>query len=371
MQNHVMMDRALTAFHYWLQAYLKRNCGRFPCAIYMWILIKGIYIIYTYIYTYIYIHSGNKWLIIIWAIPHLWMPHEAYPTNRHMMFSLLKYFWQILAHSALTKHSAMTNVPASWKVYSVHDCNDKSLLQKLSCLNDHMIYVRSLLIRDGDPSHAIQASASEAIYVNSIFPTPYAVLPLFATRLATCTGGNLDSYRGMYLWICKKWSAWEIYQMHWFGGWNLQICFHVAEILGAQTFSLNIYYGFNIEPYCLYVCVYQGCPQTLAEICRNMSICDVSGQWPPGKIYAGFILLWPGDAIWRPRSKSTLAQGMACFRSAPSHYLNQYWLTIKGVLWYSHRNYTRCANEHVTCSDTKMLLKLPEVNDLNSGRRYG
>ena len=37
-------------------------------------------------------------------------------------------------------------------------------------------------------------------------------------------------------------------------------------------------------------CLYQECPQTLVEICRNLGICDASGQWPPGKIYPGFIL---------------------------------------------------------------------------------
>ena len=34
------------------------------------------------------------------------------------------------------------------------------------------------------------------------------------------------------------------------------------------------------------------------------------------------------DAIWRQRSGSTLAQVMACCLTAPSQYLNQYWLII-------------------------------------------
>ena len=37
---------------------------------------------------------------------------------------------------------------------------------------------------------------------------------------------------------------------------------------------------------------------------------------------------WPSDAIWRQRSRSTLAQVMACCLTAPSHYLNQCWLII-------------------------------------------
>ena len=45
--------------------------------------------------------------------------------------------------------------------------------------------------------------------------------------------------------------------------------------------------------------------------------------------------LWPSDAIWRHRSMSTLAQVMACCLTAPSHYLNQCWLMISEVLWHS------------------------------------
>ena len=48
-----------------------------------------------------------------------------------------------------------------------------------------------------------------------------------------------------------------------------------------------------------------------------------------------FNSLWPGDAIWRHRSGSTLSQVMACCLTAPSHYLNQCWLIICEVLWHS------------------------------------
>ena len=40
--------------------------------------------------------------------------------------------------------------------------------------------------------------------------------------------------------------------------------------------------------------------------------------------------LWPSDAIWHRRYWSTLVQVMA-----PSHYLNQYWLSVNKVLWRS------------------------------------
>ena len=37
--------------------------------------------------------------------------------------------------------------------------------------------------------------------------------------------------------------------------------------------------------------------------------------------------MWPSNAIWRHRSGSTLVQVMACCLMAPSHYLNQCWLS--------------------------------------------
>ena len=46
--------------------------------------------------------------------------------------------------------------------------------------------------------------------------------------------------------------------------------------------------------------------------------------------------LRPSDAIWRHRTMSTLAQVMACCLTAPSHYLNQCWLIISKVHWYSY-----------------------------------
>ena len=45
-----------------------------------------------------------------------------------------------------------------------------------------------------------------------------------------------------------------------------------------------------------------------------------------------FNSLWPSDAIWRHRSRTTVAQVMACCLTAPSHYLNQCWLIICEVL---------------------------------------
>ena len=52
--------------------------------------------------------------------------------------------------------------------------------------------------------------------------------------------------------------------------------------------------------------------------------------------------LRPSDAIWRQGSRSTLVQVMACCLTAPSHYLNQYWLIISEVQRHSPgRNFMR------------------------------
>ena len=48
-------------------------------------------------------------------------------------------------------------------------------------------------------------------------------------------------------------------------------------------------------------------------------------------------LLWPSECRWYHRTWSTLVQVLTCCLTAPSHYLNQYWLPliISPVLWHS------------------------------------
>ena len=60
-----------------------------------------------------------------------------------------------------------------------------------------------------------------------------------------------------------------------------------------------------------------------------------SCTWFRRSVWPGLYSLWASDTILRHGSGSTLAQVMACWLTAPSHYLNQCWLIINGVLWYS------------------------------------
>ena len=62
--------------------------------------------------------------------------------------------------------------------------------------------------------------------------------------------------------------------------------------------------------------------------------------------YVSFNWFWLSDAIWWHRSGLTLAQIMACCLTAPSHNLNQCWLTIKCVLWHlPESNFTGSSHE--------------------------
>ena len=57
--------------------------------------------------------------------------------------------------------------------------------------------------------------------------------------------------------------------------------------------------------------------------------------------------------IWRHGTRSTLVQVMTCCLTAPSHYLNQCWLIIIKVMWWSSKdNYTsnvQVINHQITC----------------------
>ena len=82
--------------------------------------------------------------------------------------------------------------------------------------------------------------------------------------------------------------------------------------------------------------------------------------------------LRPSDAIWRHRSGSTLAQVMACCLTAPSHYLNQCWLIISKIQWYSSEgNVTRdiLATNHICWLEnylSKISIKSPRGQWVNS-----
>ena len=54
---------------------------------------------------------------------------------------------------------------------------------------------------------------------------------------------------------------------------------------------------------------------------------------------------WPGDGIWRHRSRPTVDQAMAWCLTASSHYLNHCWLLICEILWHSHDHNLQCVHK--------------------------
>ena len=83
--------------------------------------------------------------------------------------------------------------------------------------------------------------------------------------------------------------------------------------------------------------------------------------------------LWPSDAIWYDKSGSSIVQVIACYLTAPSHYLDQCWLVISVVLWHSpETNFTVSAQTTILCNEFKdytFLKLLPHLlwaNELDS-----
>ena len=75
---------------------------------------------------------------------------------------------------------------------------------------------------------------------------------------------------------------------------------------------------------------------------------------------------WPSDTISHYRYGSTLVQVMACCLTAPSHYLNQWYL-----LAYSWSKFTENVadithHKFLKCTYLKILLNLPGANELMS-----
>ena len=57
---------------------------------------------------------------------------------------------------------------------------------------------------------------------------------------------------------------------------------------------------------------------------RRVTIKMWPSRWKSLWVLMGY--LWPSNAMWRPKSGSTLAEVMAWCLTAPSHYLNRCWL---------------------------------------------
>ena len=113
------------------------------------------------------------------------------------------------------------------------------------------------------------------------------VLPLFATRFAACTGGIFVSF----LEACLLWQK-MLCMENWFRFIRMKsfdYIFHVVAIWAVRPFIAVL----TSNP-TVYIMV---CPQTLAEICKNMGICDVFKAVDTGQNIYGFYCI-VNDVIW-------------------------------------------------------------------------
>ena len=84
--------------------------------------------------------------------------------------------------------------------------------------------------------------------------------------------------------------------------------------------------------------------------------------------------LWPSEAIWQQSSGSTLAQVMACYLTAPSHYLHQCWKIISKVQPVTficvqfHKRYLswQSLKNNLKITYLKFYSNLPGTNELMS-----
>ena len=138
-------------------------------------------------------------------------------------------------------------------------------------------------------------------------------------------------------------SAWQIDQfptcrpmnglfVHWSRGW------------GVSSFSERLVQNY----WSTFSCTSDSCltgvtavlQQHCGDTCQIWMWFSKSNQWFHKCRYIYIIKgeinsLWPSDTIWRYRSRSTLAQEIACCLTAPSHYLTLCWLIFSKVLWLS------------------------------------
>ena len=120
--------------------------------------------------------------------------------------------------------------------------------------------------------------------------TPYAVLPLIATRFAACSGGIWVTFIEPYLTYSDiKLFVWDIQPVHLFR-WNLLTCFPCFCNLKFSDISFEDLLWFkhrNSLFSCL--CMSMSTPNRLAAIYRIMGIWDVFMRHPLGKTYLGFV----------------------------------------------------------------------------------
>ena len=108
---------------------------------------------------------------------------------------------------------------------------------------------------------------------------------------------------------------------------------HIKDAGVNLDSSLQILFGWNNHDVECQMHLERCCASFQSKMSRSLFL-----LWETHQISVGFNSLEPSDAIWRQRTRSTLAQVMACCLPAPSHYLNQCWLIMNLMLWHPPGN---------------------------------
>ena len=97
--------------------------------------------------------------------------------------------------------------------------------------------------------------------------------------------------------VCMEYLSYAFIQMKFTN--VLSVCFKSGV---PRHFHWRSIVVLNIISHCSFVCVYQWCPQPLAEIYRNMGICDVSGQLHWAHVLKAITIRWSHfqSAIYKP-----------------------------------------------------------------------
>ena len=99
-----------------------------------------------------------------------------------------------------------------------------------------------------------------------------------------------------------KWFFWRMVMQQWF------ILYGLLKIVVQFWLKLIYFRSFLLEQ----------------RLQNDMCVCIWLPKWYRGGLVNS---LWPSDAIWQQGSRSTVVQVVACCLTAPSHYLNQCWLS--------------------------------------------
>ena len=160
--------------------------------------------------------------------------------------------------------------------------------------------------------------------------------------------------------------------------WNLRICFPCFCNLGCPGILLKIHCGVNTEPSWKYARVY---PQTLAEICRNIGICDIFRKVAARESISGFCRFVNKAVNRKPLPSLVYKELHSVDYSSTWRHQTITWINVDSLVQWqpsnSKGNSTRLSPPSITnvilkITYLKFTWNLPSANELMClhGRHY-